>query len=206
MSAPDVVVLDTRGATDKASFLAATATSLGFPEYQGNNWDAFEESLRDFVADRAPVLVVWTGASTLPDDVRNTAIDIMTDNFTEGADIVIVDDVTAGAQPDFALDSVQLAIPEDGDEAAHSFWTDVVGLEDAGGLSFAGEALNLSLAVDLQFAPATVAGPAIMVRDVSSLIGRLQAGGHPVESIADDPVAVFDTNDPFGNRIRFIAF
>ena len=65
MSLPEVVVLDTRGALDKQSFLTACARSLAFPDYFGHNWDALADSLGEFARERSPVLVVWTGASDL---------------------------------------------------------------------------------------------------------------------------------------------
>ena len=47
MSLPTVVVLDTRGAHDKAEFLAACARCLDFPSYFGHNWDALSDCLTD---------------------------------------------------------------------------------------------------------------------------------------------------------------
>ncbi len=216
MSPPQVVVLDTRGAPDKASFLAACARDLGFPAYTGANWDAFEESLTEFVSSSKPVLVVWTGASDLDPEDRDTALEIMTDRFEQGADLLIVDDVTAAAQPDFALDHVQLAIPEGGESVARHFWVDVVGLIEtpkplalagSGGLWLSGEALNLHLGIWKQFQPAAQAHPAIMVRDFDALVARLRTAGHDVEFSPDVPdVRRFHTDDPFGNRLEFIAF
>lgn len=42
---------------DKASFLKAFAEALQFPNYFGNNWDAFEECIRDLPAARGYVLL-----------------------------------------------------------------------------------------------------------------------------------------------------
>ncbi|MCP1852169.1 hypothetical protein ACVMIH_001268 [Bradyrhizobium sp. USDA 4503] len=44
---------------DKAALLATLARQLGFPNYFGNNWDAFEECIRDLSwLPHGPVLVV----------------------------------------------------------------------------------------------------------------------------------------------------
>jgi RNAse (barnase) inhibitor barstar len=216
VSPPRVVVLDTRDASDKAGFLNACARDLDFPPYFGGNWDAFEECLGDFVSAHKPVLVVWTGASGLDPDVHDSALTIMTDRFEAGADLLIVDDVTVGPQPDFALDHVQLAIPAGSQERARYFWVNVVGLVETpqrlpltngGGLWLTGDALNLHLGIAQDFIPASLAHPAIMVRDFDTLVERLRAQGHDVHFAHDVPdVRRFHTNDPFGNRLEFIAF
>ena len=216
MSLPTVVVLDTRGAHDKAEFLAACARCLDFPSYFGHNWDALADCLGDFAADNAPVLVVWTGFSDLDAGVRDTAVDIMTERFLDGADLLIVDDVVAPPQPDYALDHVQVAIPEGGEDTARDFWVGLVGLAetpkplalaDRGGLWLTGDALNLHLGVQRDFQPATQAHPAIMVRDYDVLAQRLTAAGVDVTATGDLPdTRRFHTHDPFGNRIEFIAF
>jgi RNAse (barnase) inhibitor barstar len=216
MSPPQVVVLDSRGAHDKAAFLDACATSLDFPSYFGHNWDALADSLGDFAADRAPVLVVWTGFSDLDADVRTTAVEIMTERFVDGADLLIVDDVVAPPQPDFALDHVQVAIPEGGEDTARDYWVGLVGLAEItkpmalarrGGVWLTGDALNLHLGTQRGFQPATQAHPAIMVRDYDTLVERLRAAGRDITPAGDSPdTRRFHTDDPFGNRIEFIAF
>lgn len=45
----ELVTVDTRKARDKPAFLRASAEALHFPEYFGQNWDAFY----DCIADRA---------------------------------------------------------------------------------------------------------------------------------------------------------
>ncbi len=45
--------LDGRLITDKASFIEETGSAMGFPAYGGQNWDAFEEMIRDLNWDRA---------------------------------------------------------------------------------------------------------------------------------------------------------
>ncbi|HRY09754.1 MAG: barstar family protein [Actinobacteria bacterium] len=216
MSLPQVVALDTRGAHDKAAFLAACAQSLDFPDYFGHNWDALSDSLGDFARQHAPVLVVWTGFSDLEPDVRTTALDIMTERFVDGADLLIVDDVVAPPQPDFALDHVQVAIPAGGEDTARAFWVGLVGLAETpkplalarrGGLWLTGDALNLHLGIQPDFQPATQAHPAIMVKDYDALVERLRAAGHDVTPAGDQPdTRRFHTHDPFGNRLEFIAF
>ena len=61
-----VVEVSGRRARDKSAFLAAAARALRFPEYFGENWDAFEECIRDleWAPARAYVMVV-TGAEQL---------------------------------------------------------------------------------------------------------------------------------------------
>lgn len=216
MSPPEVVVLDTRGAHDKASFLSACARCLSFPDYFGHNWDAFADSLDEFADDHRPVLVVWTGASDLPPAERDIAVQIFGERFSDAVDMLIVDDVAATAAPDFALDHVQIAIPADAETRARAYWVDVVGLTEVpkpaelvsrGGLWLTGEALNLHLGVDAHFAPAAKAHPGIMVRDYQALVGRIEAAGYEVRTTTDIPeVHRFHTDDPFGNRIEFIAF
>ncbi|MEZ5379501.1 MAG: barstar family protein [Acidimicrobiales bacterium] len=58
----------------KESFLAAVREAATFPEWVGNNWDAFEEVMRDLSwLPSAPLLLVLT--SPVPD----TAVEILID-------------------------------------------------------------------------------------------------------------------------------
>ena len=57
------------------------------------------------------------------------------------------------------------------------------------------------------FEPGTQGHPAIMVRDYDTLIDRLHTAGHDVRRDPGSPgPRNFQTDDPFGNRIQFIAF
>jgi RNAse (barnase) inhibitor barstar len=216
VSSPDIVVLDTRQARDKASFLEAAARDLGFPDYFGRNWDAFEECLRDFGMQRTPVLVVWTGAAGVPDDVRGTAVEIFNDALPTGADVLIVDDVSTSAAPDFALDHIHIAIPVGAEQSARAYWIDTVGLTEVPrppamvareGLWLSGDALNLHLGTAADFIAANKAHPGILVADYEGLLQRLESAGYRVTDAAVTPgTRRCHTNDPFGNRIEFIAF
>ena len=58
----------------KGQLLAALAVALGFPSYFGENWDAFEECLRDAQEEaRVPAVVEITASAglraKLPTDV-----------------------------------------------------------------------------------------------------------------------------------------
>jgi RNAse (barnase) inhibitor barstar len=198
MSSPDIVVLDTRGATDKDSFLAAAARDLGFPEYFGGNWDAFEECVRDFAAQRTPVLVVWTGAADVPQNVRETAIDIFSDAFPTGADVLIVDDVSSSSQPDFAVGEQRLQIPSGGLSASQEFWT-TVGFHVLGNVCEA-DAISILLVEVDSFSAGL--GPEIVTADVAELTSRLTAGGYQVTETA----LGLDVSDPHGNLITFTAY
>ncbi len=195
---PDIVVLDTRQAHDKAGFLAAAAHDLGFPDHFGHNWDAFEECARDFAHDRKPVLVVWTGAAGLPDDVRQTAIEILSEAFVDGADVLIVDDVTAGAQPDFAVSVQRVAVPLDGVEVAQDFWRGV-------GFTVSEQTCEAdAITIHLVQTPDFHAGlgPQIACADVMGLAGRLAVHGI---AFTETPRGI-DVLDPHGTLISFIAY
>lgn len=49
----------------KAEFLSAVGTALDFPDYYGQNFDALADCLHDIGADRAGVILLWDGWSTL---------------------------------------------------------------------------------------------------------------------------------------------
>ena len=208
MNAPEVVVLDTREAVDKAAFLAACARDLDFPDYFGHNWDALADCLSDFVARHTPVLVVWTGASVLSPADRRTAMQIMTERFTEGADVLVVDAPEGPAGPDFAADHVHLPIPPGAVGTAVRFWSDVVGLHpipgscDPDDVCLAGDAVVVHLSEHC-----TSTTPAIAARDIDALVGRLAGAGAPVELRQDPgmPLRV-RTTDPFDTPLEFIEF
>lgn len=115
----------------------------------------------------------------------------------------------------FELDHVQLATPRDGDAAARAFWADVVGLveqtrppnfDGRPGMWFALGSLSLHLGVEADFRPARKAHPAFRVGDIAALAERLAGAGRPVKW--DDDIAGvrrFFSEDPFGNRLEFVA-
>jgi RNAse (barnase) inhibitor barstar len=195
---PDIVVLDTRQATDKASFLAAAARDLEFPDYFGGNWDAFEECVRDFAADRKPVLVVWTGAAAVPEEVRDTAIEIFSAAFPTGADVLIVDDVQAAAQPNFSGAVERISIPEHGLAAAQQFW-EVVGFS-VDDTTCEADAIVIRLVPVDDFHPTV--GPEIAAADLPGLVHRLQAAGY---ALSQNPQGI-DVSDPHGTLITFVAY
>lgn len=208
MSAPEVVVLDTREAGDKAAFLAACARDLGFPDYFGHNWDALADCLSDFVTRRTPVLVVWTGASALSPADRRTAMQIMTEQFTDGADVLVVDAPEGPAPPDFAADHVHLPAPPGATAAAMRFWADVVGLHpivgacDPDDTCLAGDAVVVHLSEQC-----TATTPAIATRDIEALVGRLTVAGAPVDLRREPGMPPrIRTTDPFGNPLEFIGY
>ena len=116
----------------------------------------------------------------------------------------------------YALDHVQLAMPRNGETAGRKFYGDLLGLEELakpanlaarGGLWFACGALQLHLGVDADFHAAKKAHPALCVRNLPELRAALEAAGHAIK-LDPEPVAGMDrffTEDPFGNRIEFVA-
>lgn len=113
-----------------------------------------------------------------------------------------------------ALDHIQLAIPEGGEERARSFYAGLLGFREVakpqslagrGGCWFEQGSVKLHLGVDKAFVPAQKAHPALLVSDLAGLRRALEAADY---RIADD-VALpgyirFHVFDPFGNRIELM--
>ena len=196
MTSPDIVVLDTRGAHDKAGFLAACARDLRFPEYFGGNWDAFEECVRDL--GRGPTLIVWTGSIDQPADVRDTAVQIFTENLADGVDLLVVDDVSPGGSPDFVALTERITIPQGALAQAEAFWG-TLGLRVQDGV-FDGSGLTLHLVQVAEHHPGV--GPVIGVADPAGLRARIVAAGLP---FAEDGEAL-TVSDPFGTLITFTPY
>ena len=115
----------------------------------------------------------------------------------------------------YRLDHVQLAIPAGGEDAARSFYGDVLGLVEVpkppelakrGGAWFRSGTVNIHLGVDPAFVPAKKAHPALRCTDYEALLARLaQYGVH----VVPDPLPFGGrrhcyVEDPFGNRIELI--
>ncbi|MEM1249528.1 MAG: VOC family protein [Acidobacteriota bacterium] len=113
------------------------------------------------------------------------------------------------------LDHVQLAMPEDGEERARSFYRDLLGLEEVekpavlrgrGGCWFVRRGVHVHLGVDPDFQPATKAHVAFCVGDLDDLARRLLAAQRPVTWDEALPGRRrFYASDCFGNRLEFLA-
>ena len=113
------------------------------------------------------------------------------------------------------LDHVQLAMPPGGEAEAEAFYSGLLGLVRVpkpaslaarGGCWFGDGPLAVHLGVEEGFRPARKAHPALVVRDLPALRAALTAAGVTVRPNADRPPgrgAYVD--DPFGNRLEFIA-
>jgi catechol 2,3-dioxygenase-like lactoylglutathione lyase family enzyme len=111
------------------------------------------------------------------------------------------------------LDHVQIAIPAGGEDQARAFYGDLLGMHEVPkpdtlsqtGCWFERGGVNLHIGVDLEFAPARKAHPALLVDDLAQLRERIEAAGYATRD--DRPVegyARFFASDPFGNRVEFM--
>lgn len=114
-----------------------------------------------------------------------------------------------------AIDHIQLAIPEDGEEKAKEFYINVLGfhqipkpadLAKRGGVWFQVENIQLHLGVEKDFRPAKKAHPAFLVDDLDDFISNAKLFGVEVDESQPElegyrRVHIFD---PFGNRIELM--
>lgn len=113
------------------------------------------------------------------------------------------------------IDHIQLAIPPAGEAAARSFFVDLLGMSEEdkpqelkprGGCWFRAGKVHIHCGVESPFQPQRKAHPAILVTDLDSLAQTITRANLPIRW--DDTVPGrkrFYTDDPFGNRIEFIA-
>jgi catechol 2,3-dioxygenase-like lactoylglutathione lyase family enzyme len=113
------------------------------------------------------------------------------------------------------LDHVQLAMPPGREDEAEAFYAGLLGftrlvkpepLAARGGCWFVRGDVALHLGVEEDFRPARKAHPAFVVADLADLEAALAAGGVTVRPNPDrDPGRGSYVDDPFGNRIEFVA-
>jgi len=113
-----------------------------------------------------------------------------------------------------AIDHVQLAMPEGGEEAARGFYTGLLGIAETpkpahlakrGGCWFEQGALKVHLGVEKTFQPAKKAHPAFIVENLPALKQKLAAAGSALRD--DEPLEGYDriyVEDPFGNRLELM--
>jgi catechol 2,3-dioxygenase-like lactoylglutathione lyase family enzyme len=114
----------------------------------------------------------------------------------------------------YALDHVQLAMPEGEEDTARGFYRDVLGLNEVakpaplagrGGVWFEKGSLKLHLGTEKDFRPARKAHPALLVKDINAFQKSCEAGGCATKSDSDLPdYSRFYIDDPFGNRIEIL--
>jgi catechol 2,3-dioxygenase-like lactoylglutathione lyase family enzyme len=114
----------------------------------------------------------------------------------------------------YAIDHVQLAIPQNGEDLARLFYGKILGLREQskpehlvnrGGIWFEQDNLKLHLGIDLNFCPAKKAHPGLLVEDLDELVSRCEKSGYMVE--AGEGVESYRqvyVTDPFGNRIELL--
>lgn len=112
------------------------------------------------------------------------------------------------------VDHVQLAMPEGGEEAARTFYGQLLGLAEVakppllaarGGCWFEEGSVKVHLGVERDFMPARKAHVAFLVRDLPGLRQRLADAG--IEARDHQPLEGYDRTyvaDPFGNRVELM--
>ena len=113
------------------------------------------------------------------------------------------------------LQHVQLAIPTGGEDASRAFWVGSLGFDEVpkprllavrGGCWFRRGDLEMHMGVEDPFTPARKAHPALLVTGLDALAETLSATGADVRWSDEVPgTRRFHTDDPFGNRLEFIA-
>jgi len=113
-----------------------------------------------------------------------------------------------------AIHHVQLAMPRGREADARAFYADVLGfvelpkpphLAARGGAWFTAGSAEVHLGVEDDFRPARKAHPALLVDNLSALLGRCTAAGYSVTT--GEPLPGYHrayVADPFGNRIEFL--
>jgi catechol 2,3-dioxygenase-like lactoylglutathione lyase family enzyme len=113
------------------------------------------------------------------------------------------------------FDHVQLAMPVGGEPAARGYYVGLLGMTEdpkpptmaaRGGCWFRAGGVALHLGAEEDFRPARKAHPAVSVDDLDGLARRLGEHGRAVRWSDEVPgVRRFHTDDPFGNRLEFVA-
>lgn len=113
-----------------------------------------------------------------------------------------------------AIDHVQLALPEGGEDRARAFYTGILGISEIpkpphlakrGGVWFEDGALKIHLGVEKDFRPAKKAHPALRVEGLADLLVKLRTAGCEVTD--DEPLEGYErayVSDPFGNRVELL--
>ncbi len=112
------------------------------------------------------------------------------------------------------IDHVQIAAPAGAEAQARAFFADMLGMTEVlkpaslrgrGGVWFQCGAQQLHVGIEVNFAAAKKAHPAIRVQNLSHLRLRLQQAN--IKLIEDDSLPGaerFYVDDPFGNRLEFL--
>jgi catechol 2,3-dioxygenase-like lactoylglutathione lyase family enzyme len=112
------------------------------------------------------------------------------------------------------IEHIQLAMPAGREEAARSFYSSLLEIPEVpkpphlakrGGVWFERGEVKVHLGIDGDFRPARKAHPALLVRGLTLLVGRLRAAG--IEVTDGEPLQGYDhvyVSDPFGNRIELM--
>jgi catechol 2,3-dioxygenase-like lactoylglutathione lyase family enzyme len=116
--------------------------------------------------------------------------------------------------PATAIHHIQLAMPRGEEDRGRAFYGSLLGLieipkpatlNERGGLWFQIGALELHLGIEDDFRPAKKAHPGLLVDDLTMLVTRLEAAGHPTKP--DHLLEGYErayVYDPFGNRIELL--
>ena len=113
-----------------------------------------------------------------------------------------------------AIEHVQLAMPRGQEDIARTFYSGLLEIPEVakppelakrGGVWFERGMLRIHLGVDPEFRPARKAHPALLVRGLNTLVGKLRRAG--IDVIEAEPLPGFNhvyVSDPFGNRIELM--
>jgi catechol 2,3-dioxygenase-like lactoylglutathione lyase family enzyme len=114
-----------------------------------------------------------------------------------------------------AIDHVQLAMPEGGEESARVFYRQLLGLREVpkppelairGGVWFENDCVKVHLGLERDFRPARKAHPAFVVQELNVLIELLKQHDLDVAMAEQiDGCERAHVHDPFGNRIELIS-
>ena len=113
------------------------------------------------------------------------------------------------------LDHTTLCIPAGGEDRARAFFTGLLGIAEIAkpndgnrtdGCWFDLGAQQLHLLIDEPFAPSKRAHIALTVADLAAVRAQMAGAGLPIaDFLPSDGRERFFSEDPFGNRLEFIA-